>query len=47
MKRDVMEFQTPTTTVVDFFVEGVLCTSDGYDNVNGTEIMDDYPYVEL
>lgn len=47
MKQNVKEFQTPTTTVVDFFVEGVLCASDGYDNTYGTEIMDENAYVEL
>ncbi len=47
MKHDVKEFQTPTAIVVDFFTEGVLCTSDGYDNLNGTEMLDENPYVEL
>ena len=47
MRHVIKEYQTPTTTVVDFYLEGVLCTSDGYDNRNGTEILDENPYVEL
>lgn len=47
MRHVIKEYQTPTTTVVDFYLEGVLCASNRYNNLNGTEILEENPYVEL